>query len=96
LKKDWKTQYYILYGRCFSFNVPEWLKKLVVIEMKVTLKMNSFLFLHHPRQFDNVDSNSKIPGIVGKALFIEVTHDVCNRSETISIIDYYIFFNYII
>jgi len=27
-------------------------------------------------QFDNVDSNSKIPGITGKALFIEVTHDV--------------------
>jgi hypothetical protein len=76
INEDWKIQYYILYGRCFSFNVPEWLKKLVIIDMKFNLKIDSFLFLHHPRQFDSVDSRSKVPGITGKALFIEVTHYV--------------------
>jgi hypothetical protein len=76
LKEDWRTKYYVLYGRCFSFDVPDWLKKLVVIEIKVVFKIDSYLFLHHPRQFDNPDSNSKIQGSVGKALFIEVNHDV--------------------
>lgn len=40
------------------------------------LFQNTFLFFHHPGQFLSTDTKSKIPGIIGHTLFIDVEHDV--------------------
>ena len=28
--KDWKSQHYLIFGRCFSYDMPQWLKNLMV------------------------------------------------------------------
>ena len=45
---EWKVQYYLVYGRCFTFQLPEWMKKLKVFFIIVETKMDAYIFLHYP------------------------------------------------
>jgi hypothetical protein len=40
------------------------------------LKLDTYIFIHHRGQFSSTDTKTKIPATVGKALFIDVWHDV--------------------
>ena len=75
-KNNWTSQFYPVYGRCFTYNLPNWLQTLRVLDIVLELNQSSYIFVHHPGQFLNADSKSKIEGIVGKNLFIDVEHDV--------------------
>ena len=72
----WKPQFYLIYGRCFTFNLPAWLRDLKIIDITMELNIDGFIFLHHPGQYSSTDTKSKIQGKVGKNLFIDVGHDV--------------------
>jgi hypothetical protein len=76
VKADWKTQYHLSLGRCFTFSVPDWLLKLIVEKISFRLKMNSYIYFHHPKQFNKDFTHVKLPGIVGKSMFLDVAHDV--------------------
>jgi hypothetical protein len=52
------------------------LRELKVMDVALELRIDSFIFLHHPGQFSSSDTKSKIQGRVGKNLFIDVGHDV--------------------
>ena len=47
-KIEWKVQYYLVYGRCFTFQLPEWMKKLKVFYIIIETKMDAYIFLHYP------------------------------------------------
>ena len=75
-KEDWKTQYHLTLGRCYTLSVPDWLLKLIVEKIEIRLKMNSYIYFHHPKQFSKDYTHVKIPGWVGKAMFLDVAHVV--------------------
>jgi len=39
-------------------------------------KLDIYVFLHHPGQYLDVNSKTKLPGVVGKLLFIDVVYEV--------------------
>ena len=45
---EWKTQHYLLYGRCFTFKMPNWLQKLKISYVIIETKLNAYIFVHHP------------------------------------------------
>jgi hypothetical protein len=75
-KEDWKTQYYLLYGRCYTFKVPSWMRRLKIEDVTVETRLGTFIFLHHPGCYQSVDTKTKIPGTLGNILFIDVGHEV--------------------
>ncbi len=55
IEKDiWKTQYYLLYGRCFTMTVPVWLKDLKIEDVTFETNLGTFVFLHHPGYFFDI------------------------------------------
>jgi hypothetical protein len=44
----WHAQFYPIYGRCFTYDLPPWLRDLKVLDIVVELYLDSFVFLHHP------------------------------------------------
>ncbi len=75
-KGDWTTQYYLLYGRCYTFKVPSWMRRLKIEDVTVETKLGTFIFLHHPGCYQSVDTKTKIPATLGNILFIDVGHEV--------------------
>ena len=73
---SWKTQYYKTFGRCYSYNVPEWIKKQRIMDVTLRLSMTSVVFLHHRGQFHSQDSDTKVKAKLGEKLFIDTNHQV--------------------
>jgi hypothetical protein len=40
-------------------------------------KKDIYVFLHHPGQYLDVNSKTKLPGNVGSLLFIDIVYEVC-------------------
>ena len=56
--------------------------ELRVLDISMELKMDSYIFIHHRGQFTSTDTKTKIAANVGKALFIDVWHDVRTFPDT--------------
>ena len=73
-----KTQWYLIYGRCYTFEAPEAIVKLNIEDISLRLKIDSFVFVHHPGQFTSSNSKTKIPAAKGTKMFMDLTHEVTN------------------
>ena len=45
---EWKTNYYLLYGRCFTFQMLDWIKKLKIAHINIETKLDAYVFIHNP------------------------------------------------
>ena len=74
--KTWKVQKYEAFGKCFTLNVPKFLRLSQIRSVDVQVKKNSVLYLHHPEHFESPDNGNKIIIELGQMLFISVKHDI--------------------
>ena len=47
-------------GRCFSFEIHPNVTKLGITSVTVVAKIGQYIYLHHPRQFMELDSRTKV------------------------------------
>ena len=83
-EKDWITQYYQVFGRCFTYLMPDELRESQVAYIEVTVKMQSLLYIHHPGQFSWIDSDTKVPIIPTQTSFLNTMHQVVHSRPMIS------------
>ena len=72
----WTTQYYQVFGRCFTYQMPDALRESQIAFVQITAKMQSLLYIHHPGQFSWIDSDTKVPIIPSKTSFLNTQHVV--------------------
>ena len=72
----WTTQYYQVFGRCFTYQMPDELRESQIAFVQITAKMQSLLYIHHPGQFSWIDSDTKVPIIPSKTSFLNTQHVV--------------------
>ena len=73
---NWTTQYYQVFGRCFTYKMPDELRESQIAFIEITAKMQSLLYIHHPGQFSWIDSDTKVPIIPTKTSFLNTQHVV--------------------
>lgn len=56
----WDTNYHQLYGKCYTMSVQPDIAQMEVTQIQVESKINIFVFLHHPGQFNDFNSKTKV------------------------------------
>ena len=74
--KNWIVQKYQTFGKCFTFKVPDFLRRSQIHSITIRVKKNSVLYLHHPEHFTISDNENKLMIELGQRLFISVKHDI--------------------
>jgi hypothetical protein len=75
--QNWITQYTIILGQCYTYNIPTEIKNLGVRRFVLEMKKSVIIYLHHPGQFSRSDSSStKIVAQLGEDVNIELAYDV--------------------
>ena len=64
------------YGRCYTMRVTDLVTNLGIINLVLKSHMGVHVYLHHPGQYMDVDSKTKIYGTLGNMLFIDLTHEL--------------------
>ncbi|TRY78401.1 hypothetical protein TCAL_10417 [Tigriopus californicus] len=72
----WDTNYHQLYGKCYTMSLQPDIAQMEVTQVQVESKINIFVFLHHPGQFNDFNSKTKMHSILGKSLFIDITYEI--------------------
>ena len=75
-EKDWIRQYYQVFGKCYTYEMPEMLRKSEVAYIQVWIKLQSLLYIHHPGQFFWIDSDTKVPILKAETSFLNTQHVV--------------------
>ena len=75
--------WYFVYGRCYTIEPPLEVKKLTVKEIQLLLSIDSYVFVHHPKQFLFPTSKSKIPAKVGHSMFLDLTYDLTQDMQKV-------------
>ena len=57
---EWKTKSNSLLGKCFSMEIKKTLASLKIASLEFKSRMNAYVFLHHPGQFYDFSSNTKV------------------------------------
>ena len=75
---EWKRQNYQVFGRCYTYEASEEVHLAEVTSVKITVKMPSLLYIHHPGQFFWVDTKggSKVPISTKGTMFLNTQHSV--------------------
>ena len=81
---DWRTQYYMVFGKCFTYNIPKNHQRSQVASISVKVKLSSLLYIHHPGQFFWVDSDTKVPITPNKTSYLNVQHVVVYSRPVLS------------
>jgi hypothetical protein len=71
-----EEQFYISYGRCYTWLVPKELHQLRIHFLTLQTFMNSYVFPHHPGQFQHKDTRNKLPIVLGMYFFMSSSHKV--------------------
>ncbi len=52
-----------------------------VLDVEFRSPLGIYIYLHHPGQFYNTDTKTKVPGKVGRMLFLDTSHDVSSNPK---------------
>jgi len=77
----WTVRHNSLYGLCYSLDIDSALTKFIISEVVIQCKVDIFVYLHHPGQYMDVTSKTKLPGQVGELLFIDIAYEI--REDTL-------------
>ncbi len=71
-----QEQFYTSFGRCYSMILPQEVQELEVTSITMTLRMEAYVFPHHPGQYLHRDTKDKLPVELGRYFFIATNHKV--------------------
>ena len=74
-KTHWTENYQFNFGRCYSLQIPDNITSLGITGVSITANMETYIYLHHPGQFLEVGSTSKLYTKSGKIGKINPNHN---------------------
>lgn len=74
--EDWIQKNWLTLGRCYTYKLPQELRKLNVRSITIVTNVNLLVYIHHPGQFWWVDTDTKIPISKHQLSFLDVRHTV--------------------
>ena len=74
--KDWIVQNYLVFGRCYTMEMPITFRKHQITYITFTVKLEALLYIHHAGQFFWIDSDTKVPIITNETSFLNTNHEV--------------------
>ena len=74
--KDWTTQRYKTFGRCYSFKAPKFIQRAKIEDIAMVFKRNSVVYLHHVGQFFSMDGDTKLNVELGRQFFMDTRHEI--------------------
>ena len=77
------TKYDNTFGRCFSLRVAKFITDAGLLNVELVGRMNIYVYLHHPGQFYDSDSKTKIYVNQGKMLFIDLTYELSRVTDAL-------------
>ena len=57
---NYVTKYDDIFGKCFSVEINPNIAKMGITKIEFYAKLNIYIYLHHPGQYMDVDSKSKV------------------------------------
>ena len=57
---NYVTKYDQTFGKCFSIEINPNVTKMGITKIEFYAKLNIYIYLHHPGQYMDVDSKSKV------------------------------------
>ena len=72
----WVQHTWLTLGRCYTYTLPQNLRRLNVRSFTLVSNYNLLVYIHHPGQFWWVDTDTKIPVAKNKMCFLDVRHTV--------------------
>ena len=57
---NYVTKYYQTFGKCFSIEINPNVTKMGITKIEFYAKLNIYIYLHHPGQYMDQDSKSKV------------------------------------
>ena len=60
---NYVTKYDQTFGKCFSIEINPNVTKMGVTKIEFYAKLNIYIYLHHPGQYMDVDSKSKVSNL---------------------------------
>ena len=75
-KTDWTESRYNTFGKCFSFNTPNFVQKSEIKDIAIVFNMNSVVYFHQAGQLHNRDTDTKIKAVSGEQLFVDLRHEI--------------------
>ena len=75
-KNDWTESRYNTFGKCFSFNTPNFIQKSEIKDIAIVFNMNSVVYFHQAGQLHNRDTDTKIKAVSGEQLFVDLRHEI--------------------
>ena len=75
-EEDWIRQNYKVFGRCYTFEMPIDIRQFEISYVTFTVTMHSLVYFHHPGQFFNRDSITKVPILTHTTSFLTTEHEV--------------------
>ena len=74
--QHWKEYAYDNFGMCYNYKIPLEHRKLGILDVAFLVKLNALVYIHHDEQFYGPDTDTKVPGEIGKLIFLDVEHGV--------------------
>ena len=63
------TKYDNTFGRCYSLQLDRSVTALGITKIEFSTRLNIYIYLHHPGQYMDVDSKSKVSGSLNSGKF---------------------------
>ena len=79
---NYVTKYDQTFGKCFSIEINPNVTKMGVTKIEFYAKLNIYIYLHHPGQYMDVDSKSKVSPnttckVLTTCLVVQKTFIIC-------------------
>ena len=71
------TKYDSTFGRCYSLQLDRSVTALGITKIEFSTRLNIYIYLHHPGQYMDVDSKSKVGGSLTRGNFSLKNHQKC-------------------
>ena len=72
----WKVRYYDTLGRCYTHDVPDWIKNQQILDIVMEFSRSAVIYFHHNGQLLSHDSDQKIVVPIGQKLFLDIRHEL--------------------
>ena len=73
---QWTIKPYSTFGRCYSMNLDPTLTALGIVSFSIKTKLDIYIYLHHPGQFMNINTKSKVFTTKGQRHYIDLSYTI--------------------
>lgn len=73
-------KYTLLFGRCFSMELLQSVTKLGIAQVAFTGKKSFYVYIHHPDQFFDLDTETKVEGRPGFRKYLDLNYEISENT----------------